>query len=210
MRTRVYVAGPISKGPLEQNIRQATDAGMELLRAGFAPLVPHLTCYMAGPAPEVLPHGTAVEDWYGVDLPWVAVADAVVRLPGDSVGADKEVALAKELGIPVYDSVGALLENPPTTGDDRFHALLAQIGKLHDRKQADYGRAGDPFANVRASQNWGIAPWLGALLRAGDKVARLQKFALAGRLANEGVEDSMMDLAVYALIALILYRKKRP
>jgi hypothetical protein len=36
---------------------------------------------------------------------------------------------------------------------------------------------------------------------------RLQKFAQTKELANESVEDSFMDLAVYAIIGLILYRE---
>lgn len=93
-------------------------------------------------------------------------------------------------------------------GDPRFHQLLREIAELHDRKQQDYGRSGDPFANVRASEEWGIRPWVGALIRATDKMKRLQKAARGGKLANESVEDSLMDLAVYALIALILYREE--
>src|SRR5271165_148252 len=45
----------------------------------------------------------------------------------------------------------------------RFHQLLGEIGTLHDLKQVDYGRGDDPFANVRSSQEWGVAPWVGAL-----------------------------------------------
>lgn len=93
-------------------------------------------------------------------------------------------------------------------GDKRFHDLLKQIGDLHDKKQEDYGKDTDPFANVRGAGEWGIAPWVGALLRGTDKMRRLQKLAQKGSLANESAEDSMMDIAVYALIALILYREQ--
>lgn len=92
-------------------------------------------------------------------------------------------------------------------GDPRFHALLAEIGRLHDKKQQDYGRDDDPFANVRASSDWGIPAWVGCMVRGTDKIKRLQKAARVGKLANESVEDSLMDLAVYSLIALILYRE---
>jgi len=111
MKTRVYVAGPITKGILTDNIKQATDAGIALMRAGFAPLVPHLTCYMGGPTPEHLPHGTRQEDWYEIDLPWVAVSDAVLRLPGESRGADLETDMAIRLGIPVYRSIDDLIND---------------------------------------------------------------------------------------------------
>jgi hypothetical protein len=90
----------------------------------------------------------------------------------------------------------------------RFHELLAEAGELHDRKQEDYGSVGDPFANVRSSADWGVPSWVGALIRASDKIRRLQSFARKGVLANESARDSMMDLAVYALIAVVLYEQE--
>jgi hypothetical protein len=93
-------------------------------------------------------------------------------------------------------------------GDPRFHALLKKIGDLHDKKQQDYGAPGDPFANVRSSAEAGVKPWVGALIRLNDKVHRLQQFAKKGTLANESAEDSFMDIAVYALIGLVLYQEE--
>lgn len=91
----------------------------------------------------------------------------------------------------------------------KFDQVLAELKAMHDRKQQDYGRTTDPFANVRASEDFGIPGWVGALTRANDKMRRLQKFATEGNLANESVEDSLIDLAVYAIIGLILYRDER-
>ena len=99
-------------------------------------------------------------------------------------------------------------EKDQPKGDPRFHALLKEIGDLHDLKQADYGRSADPFANVRASADFGIAPWKGCMIRANDKMKRIQKFAQTETLKNESVEDSLKDLAVYALIALVLFREE--
>lgn len=89
-----------------------------------------------------------------------------------------------------------------------FHRLLEEMGAMHDRKQADYGRADDPFANVRASEDFGVPAWVGAMVRANDKMRRLQAAATGSELKNEGVEDSLIDLAVYSIIALILYREE--
>jgi hypothetical protein len=119
VRKRVYIAGPITKGDLAHNIRQAEAAFYALLKAGLAPLCPHWSCYGSGPqvttfgtvyatAAAVHP-GTTHDDWLDADLPWVAVSHAVLRLPGESSGADKEVALAGSLGIPVFDSVDAVV-----------------------------------------------------------------------------------------------------
>lgn len=90
----------------------------------------------------------------------------------------------------------------------RFHALLKEISDLHDRKQGDYGKGDDPFANVRSSRDWGVKPWVGAMIRGTDKVKRLQSFVENGHLRNEGVADSLKDLAVYSLIALVLYEQE--
>ncbi|KKL18539.1 hypothetical protein LCGC14_2474550, partial [marine sediment metagenome] len=58
------------------------------------------------------------------------------------------------------------------------------------------------------AKEWGIAAWVGAMLRATDKVRRLQKFWDAGELANESVIDAFDDLAIYAVIARVMYEEE--
>ena len=94
-----------------------------------------------------------------------------------------------------------------TTQQTPFLQVVNEIVKMHDKKQKDYGKEHDPFANVRASESFGIAGWIGALCRANDKMTRLQKAAKGGTLSNEGIEDSLLDGAVYFIIALCLYRE---
>lgn len=118
---RVYICGPISKGDLAHNINQASRCFERLALAGMAPFCPHWSCFsgeasrpyhlkqviaVAAAQPTKLTHA----DWLRVDLAWVAVCDAVLRLPGESVGADAECGFAREKGIPVFDSEAALLE----------------------------------------------------------------------------------------------------
>lgn len=103
MRKRVYILGPLtSSGNVSDNLARATAATRALIAAGFAPFCPHLT-YHVDPGGEY-PHTTLME----IELPWVSVADAVLRLPGESLGADLEVARAEELGIPVFITVADL------------------------------------------------------------------------------------------------------
>ena len=89
-------------------------------------------------------------------------------------------------------------------GAPRFHAILKELGEMHDRKQADYGSSADPFQNVRASEAFGIEAWKGCMIRANDKMVRIQKAARTGSLTNENLEDSLRDLAVYSIIGLCL------
>ena len=206
LRIRVYVAGPISKGDVRENVERGIKAGLELLEAGYAPFIPHLS-HLADP--KALAGSDLYERWLSLDFSWVAACHALLRIPGDSDGADREVAFARANGIPVYDSIEALKADLPTYGGDpRFDGLLTHLSRLHARKQHDYGGDTDPFANVRASKEFGTAPWVGALIRLNDKVNRLKRFAKRGSLANESAEDSMMDISVYALIALILYKEE--
>lgn len=98
---------------------------------------------------------------------------------------------------------------------DAFHAILKEMAEMHDRKQADYGRpaderdAGDPFANIRTATFFGLKPWVGASIRMNDKMGRIQAAARGQHLENESVEDSFLDMAVYSIIALVLYREEQ-
>jgi hypothetical protein len=112
----VYIAGPISRGDLRANVRQACEAGIRLIKAGVPVHVPHLTCFMgqvyegSGAIPEVLPRGTVIDDWYGMSLVEVRRCDAVLRLPGESRGADMEVEEMVSLGRPVFTSIEDVVE----------------------------------------------------------------------------------------------------
>lgn len=111
----IYVAGAISKGGIHGNVRRAFEAGLALLRAGLSPLVPHGTVfwglrresdgYADGYAPEVLPGGVPYADWMRLSIDLVRRCDAVLRLPGESEGADAECAEAGRRGIPVLLTV---------------------------------------------------------------------------------------------------------
>lgn len=96
---RVYVAGPYSTGDVAVNVRAAIDAADKLVAAGHIPYIPHLTHFwhLLSPKPY--------HWWLDYDAAWVVCCDAVLHLPGESAGADKEVALAARLDIPVYGAV---------------------------------------------------------------------------------------------------------
>lgn len=103
---RVYVAGPISLGDLGENLRRGLEAANKLVAAGHHPFLPHLSIYWNLAAPP----GPETHDfWLWYDFEWLRQCDAIVRLPGESVGADREVAEAERCGIMVYRSVEELV-----------------------------------------------------------------------------------------------------
>lgn len=112
---------------------------------------------------------------------------------------------------PVADScfVGPLGDSPRGVArhpqSQRFHDLLDEMKRLHDAKQGDYGRDDAPFANCQASEDFDVAPWIGTMIRANDKMRRIQRYAQRGTLSHEGVRDSFLDLAVYVAIACLLW-----
>jgi len=101
---RVYIAGPYTRGDTGWNVSQAMTAAHRLLNFGHAPYVPHLNHFLH------LLHARSYEDWMELDMAWLAMAEALIRLPGDSPGADKEVAYARDHHILVYQSVDQFLE----------------------------------------------------------------------------------------------------
>jgi Nucleotide modification associated domain 1 len=94
-------------------------------------------------------------------------------------------------------------------GNPMFFQILEELSEMHQKKGRDYGTTNDPLANVRASTTWGVPSWVGTMIRANDKVIRLQNAAKGSTLINEGIEDSLLDLASYAIIALALYREEQ-
>lgn len=105
MKYRIYIAGPMSQGDKIENLTQAMKAFRKLAKKGFAPLCPQLTFFAEPFLP--LDH----KGWLSIDLPWVSVAHAVLRLPGKSVGADMEVAQAQKQALPIYTSIKKLCED---------------------------------------------------------------------------------------------------
>jgi hypothetical protein len=105
MIARVYVAGPYTKGDVAVNVRNAYEAANRLANLGFAPFVPHATHFwhMLFPRPY--------EFWLELDSQFLPFCQALLRLPGPSSGADKEVQLAQELGISVFTEIEDLVRH---------------------------------------------------------------------------------------------------
>lgn len=93
----------------------------------------------------------------------------------------------------------------------RFAALLAEMGQLHDSKNADYASDGNPYSNFEeaaavAEGFTGVDAVFAALI--GVKLARLRELTSAGKTPNhEGIEDTRKDLAMYAALWASYYRR---
>ena len=92
----------------------------------------------------------------------------------------------------------------------RFYDLCDLLKEIHRRKSSDYGcpSGTDPLANIRNGARFvGIPAWKGAMVRLSDKVTRLATYNVTGQLENESLEDNLIDLASYSLLALLLHQE---
>ena len=101
---KVYISCPYSKGDIEKNVEESMRVTNELINNGFIPFNPLYSHFQHTKYPQ------PYEKWLELDLEWLRVCNCVLRLPGESNGADKEVKLAKELGMSVYYSLEELIK----------------------------------------------------------------------------------------------------
>lgn len=96
-------------------------------------------------------------------------------------------------------------------GHSGFYKLLIDMAKLHSRKNHDYAGKGNPLRNFYKCKEQGLAPWRGVMVRLSDKWSRLESFCRQGKLKvkDESVVDTLMDNAVYSLLAILLFQEEK-
>ena len=100
---RVYIASAYTKGDVAINVHNVILVADELVKLGHTPYVPHLTHFWHLVSPK------EVDFWYEYDNSFIDHwAECLLRLPNESIGADKEVERARKLGIPVYYDIKKL------------------------------------------------------------------------------------------------------
>ena len=91
---KIYISAPYSDNP-EENVKRVLKVADKLLKFGYFPTIPHLYHFWDKISPK------PYETWIRLGKQKLQDCDLVLRLSGDSKGADGEVKLAHDLGIPV-------------------------------------------------------------------------------------------------------------
>lgn len=103
---------------------------------------------------------------------------------------------------PLYDPIGT-----EELADRMLEILNEQVkvmrSKNHDYASFDLKTTGDALANVGNGLGW-----VGAAVRANDKMQRIKTAFTTGSLNNESLEDAFRDLINYAIYALILWERR--
>jgi len=127
---RIYIASPYTLGDPVLNVRKSLATADALLRMGHTPFVPLLSHFWHFYSPK--PYSA----WLEMDLEWVTVCDALLRLPGESAGADREVEQAAACGLPVYyalDQVPQVPRMPPETPAEPHESTGCALCGTQDR-----------------------------------------------------------------------------
>ena len=155
---------------------------------------------------EAQAEGRPLEKWYGESvtepMPEKTSADVSSHVDWDRLADEPYIEHLLEQQRLRGD--GITHEQRP--GSLPFLELLEEVRQLHLSKSQDYGSESDPLANIRQGAEFvGIEPWRGCLVRVADKVQRLKTYCRTGRLVHEGVRDTLLDLAAYSLLAIVLF-----
>lgn len=109
----ILIAGPYRSGTgddpdlMARNLARLEEAAWPIFRSGHLPMIGEWVALPvvrgaggAGPTDPV-----AEQIMYPTAERLLQHCDAVLRLPGESTGADQDVRIAQERGLPVYDRV---------------------------------------------------------------------------------------------------------
>jgi len=94
---RIYIASPYTKGDVAVNVRESMWAFHRILDLNSSfknlSLVPH--CPLLYHFLHII-KPRAYSEWLNLDLSWVKTCNVLVRLPGESKGADEEERYAEK------------------------------------------------------------------------------------------------------------------
>jgi len=89
--------------------------------------------------------------------------------------------------------------------NEKFQKILNEMAEMHDKKNSNYASKDDFLSNFRKTERLGISPLENCLVRMNDKWERLMNLAGGEKdTVGESIRDTLMDLCVYSIIAVLL------
>jgi hypothetical protein len=219
-RIKAYIAGPYTQGDPEANTKLAMKVWHELWALGYAPFCPHLSHYLK--TLRKLPY----DDWLKSDMAWLECCDVLLRLPGESKGAEIEVGYCRDHDIPIVYDVPELLEAFPPHANNHealrrglerrntqsANPHLAFLQNATDRLEAVHQNRGTVYGDVKENHEGIAAMWASLLqphakdIAAGKPIPAwavcLMFCALKlNRMRRVYHQDNYDDLLLYAAFA---------
>lgn len=97
---------------------------------------------------------------------------------------------------------------------NEFVRVCDTMKDVHERKNSDYSGDSDPLRNFRRAEGYGVSPFLGVIIRNSDKWSRVEslyskfKQGVGASVPDEGIRDTLIDMANYSLIAIIVQHEE--
>ena len=112
-RMLILIAGPYRSGTgadptlMARNLERLEEAAWPIFRGGHVPMIGEWVALpvLRGAGGTSPADPIAAEIMYPTAERLLRHCDAVLRLPGESTGADEDVRIARERGLPVYERV---------------------------------------------------------------------------------------------------------
>jgi hypothetical protein len=116
----ILIAGPYRSGTgddpelMARNLRRLEEAAWPVFEAGHIPMIGEWVALpvLRSAGATGVSHPLAERVMYPTAQRLLEHCDAVLRLPGDSTGADQDVAIARERALPVYYELGEITPRP--------------------------------------------------------------------------------------------------
>jgi hypothetical protein len=185
----VYVAAPYTTPDPVENTHKAVKVCNALREEGYIPFCPHLTMLWHTICPQ------PYRFWMEYDQAWLSKCDVLLRLPGESSGADEEVDVAMDLNVPVVYGVEELRSrfplNTPVVGDQKLKkrfklAIVGPAGAGKD-EAAKHIRENTDLTGEWSTSEWYWARVEGLFL---DGLAEVKK-------TSYGRESLAKDIVAY-------------
>lgn len=123
----ILIAGPYRSGTgddpalMAVNLARLEEAAWPIFRAGHVPMIGEWVALpvLRGAGATGLGDAAAEQILYPTAHRLLQHCDAVLRLPGESTGADQDVAIARQRGLPVYsrlEDIPGYLPEPTAPG----------------------------------------------------------------------------------------------
>lgn len=115
---------------------------------------------------------------------------------------------SKELNEAIDDMEMLFKNKVSQVRNPEFNKLLDEMRKIHDTKNRDYSGELSLYQNFMETEDMGIPAWKGVIVRMTDKFCRLKGFAKkeALEVKDESIEDTLLDLANYSLLCILIRR----
>lgn len=118
----ILIAGPYRSGTgddpelLDRNLRRLEEAAWPIFRKGHVPMIGEWVALpvLASAGADGIADPLAAQVMYPTAHRLLQHCDGVLRLPGDSRGADQDVAIARERSIPVWFSIDEIPDGAST------------------------------------------------------------------------------------------------